>query len=400
MKYRARQQRLLTLLKEMEREHHVQVLSVTVDSKGRVSARSASLLLLVALLAAHAAAATCTLQRGSWFDLSVNVDGKSRRSVVYVPKSAPASNAPLVVALHYWGGTPEAMKNVFQTRADTNGYIIVAPEGYEKTWNAGIIGGPAMDTKSKDTLFITTVVNKMLSTGCVDSTRVNAVGFSLGGFMVHRLACEVPDLFSAFVSGSGLLGDKAKSGQVYYTCASGKPANVMHMHGTSDTTIYYDGHVFTGGLVTRSAEETFQFWAKNDGCDSAKTKVTYQKGAMTCKTATCSSSSREVTLCTVQGGTHALTGLEDAYWPFLLRHKRDSGKADASSSKPDVHVSSTKPDVHVSSEPAAHSSKKPADKSSHVVVPDDSDGIDISASTRVAVHALLLSVAAGLWALL
>eukprot|EP00727_Mastigamoeba_balamuthi_P004285 m51a1_g13854 hypothetical protein (287) ;mRNA; f:580517-581670 len=277
--------------------------------------------LLALLFAAQAMAATCSLQRGSWFNYYVTVDGKSRRSLVYVPKSAATSNAPLVVALHYWGGNPEAMKWTFQSKADANGYIIVAPEGYQQTWNAGVIGGAAMSTKSKDTLFITTVVKKLLTTGCVNSKHVSAVGFSLGAFMVHRLACEAPDLFSGFVANSGLLGDKTTSGQVFYTCTSGKSVNIMHLHGTADTTIHYNGQIFSGSTVTRSAEESFQFWAKNDGCNGSKTTVTYQKGSMTCKSATCSGS-KEVTLCTVQGGTHNLAGTEDAYWPFIKRHTK------------------------------------------------------------------------------
>eukprot|EP00727_Mastigamoeba_balamuthi_P006467 m51a1_g2440 hypothetical protein (275) ;mRNA; r:857010-858016 len=260
--------------------------------------------LLASMFALRATAATCSLQRGTWFDYYAN--GTSRRSLVYIPTSAATSNAPMIVALHYWGGTPEAMKSSFLSKANSDGYIIVAPEGYQSTWNAGIIGGEAMTSKSKDTAFISTVVTSLIATGCVDKARVATVGFSLGAFMVHRLAAETTGIFSAFVACSGLLGDKSTTGTVYYTCTSNKPVNLMHLHGTSDTTIYYDGHLFSAtGSATRSASESFKYWATHDSCDSTATTVSYQKDTMSCASATCSGS-REVVLCTVTGGTHSV----------------------------------------------------------------------------------------------
>lgn len=48
-----------------------------------------------------------------------------------------------------------------------------------------------------DVEFVRTLVNKLAEELCIDGDRVYAMGFSNGGFLSHRLACEASDLVAA-----------------------------------------------------------------------------------------------------------------------------------------------------------------------------------------------------------
>ena len=120
------------------------------------------------------------------------------------------AGAPLVIMLHGYGNDAKSFKQytAFDAEATARGYGVVyvtgAPSPEDPTsaigWNSGI-----GVSEKNDTGFLCALANYMCETYAFDNTRVFAVGFSNGAFMVHRLALEANDVFSAVVSVAGMM---------------------------------------------------------------------------------------------------------------------------------------------------------------------------------------------------
>ena len=84
------------------------------------------------------------------------------------------------------------------------------------------------------------MVEEVAAEHAVDRRRVYVVGFSNGGFMSYRLACDHADRIAAIVSISGATyADPDR-------CAPSEPVAVLEVHGTDDRTIPYDGGMWFG----------------------------------------------------------------------------------------------------------------------------------------------------------
>jgi polyhydroxybutyrate depolymerase len=146
---------------------------------------------------------------------------------------------------------------------------------------------------------------------------------SNGGFMSHRIGCELADQFAAIAPVAGVLGIP--------TCNPSRPMPVIHFHGTADTLVPYDGNAAMGFIPVL---DTFHGWADRDGCTGTPAQ-TYAKGDATCQTYSQCAGGAEVTLCTIDGGGHTWPGgtpvptlgltstdinATDAMWTFFSAH--------------------------------------------------------------------------------
>jgi len=225
-------------------------------------------------------------------DATWTIDG--RKVAVHVPASYdPTHPAPLVVDLHGLdsSGADQAKLAHMAAASEADGFIAIHPNGLGASWNGGECCDPSAKDGVKDTAFIGHVLDEAEARLCIDSDRVYAAGFSNGGFMAHRLGCELADRFAAIGSVSGVLGIDG--------CQPSRPVPVIQIHGTSDPIVPYGG----GGLFNyTSVASTISTWRTINGC-SAAAQPTYQHGD-----ATCVSSCGVVTLCTIDGGGHQWPG--------------------------------------------------------------------------------------------
>jgi polyhydroxybutyrate depolymerase len=139
----------------------------------------------------------------------------------------------------------------------------------------------------------------------IDASKIYVVGFSNGGFMAHRLACEV-DGIAGIVSVAGAGPAEGES------CTPAHPVSVLQIHGDADDTIKYEGGSALGRSTLprhSSARETVEGWGTRNGCkgklvgagtldiedklEGAETTVTRFSGC-----------TRPVELWTVRGGSH------------------------------------------------------------------------------------------------
>jgi polyhydroxybutyrate depolymerase len=98
--------------------------------------------------------------------------------------------------------------------------------GNSSAWNAGACCLPATSLESNDVKFISRLIDSIENQFMVDKSRVWAVGFSNGGMMAYRLACEIPDQITGIAVGAGAV--------TVETCAPSRAVNVIHLHGEQD----------------------------------------------------------------------------------------------------------------------------------------------------------------------
>lgn len=223
--------------------------------------RSALLLLmLLGGAAAYAQEPTPTPE-----PLSLVVDGLTRTYSLHVPDTL-TEPAPLVLVLHGRGGDGAGIARYtgFSDIADHEGFIVAYPDGLDGEWNA-VKDIPGYPDTHDDTAFLIALADALARQYPVDLARVYVAGFSNGGFMAQRAACDQTGRFAAFasVAAAGFGGMRA-------VCPESGQAPMLLMHGTADNNVLWDGVSVTRGgrtvAITYPVTQTLAFWAEFNGC--------------------------------------------------------------------------------------------------------------------------------------
>jgi polyhydroxybutyrate depolymerase len=221
----------------------------------------------------------------------------------YIPSSLSTTGpTPLVLALHGSGGDADSFAPVsgFDLLAERARFVAVYPDGYEQSWNAGRCCGPAVMRGSGDVAFIGKLLDVFLADPKlhIDPKAVYVSGFSLGGMMTYRLGCELSERIAAIGVVSGVLA--------YDSCQPKRAVPLLHIHGTSDHVVPYEGQSPPDGL--QSAPASVAEWRR------------------LCPVA-------DVELLTIEGGGHvwprdignspSLSGTRaaDSLWQFFASHR-------------------------------------------------------------------------------
>lgn len=175
--------------------------------------------------------------------------GLTRSYVVVRP--IHAVDAPVLVELQGCCTTPwvELARSGF-IGATGGAAILVYPAGYQERWNAGACCGSA---KVDDVAFLTAVIRKVSP-----RSPVYLVGYSNGGRMAYRMACERPDLFAA-VAVFGAVSA--------FPCAHPPPMPILIAAGTADPELTVPAYGFPhriGGLLEPSVSGQAAIYAAAD----------------------------------------------------------------------------------------------------------------------------------------
>lgn len=228
----------------------------------------------------------------------LTVGGLDRSYRMYVPAGLTGP-APLVVFLHGGFGSAESAERSYgwDAQADAGRFVVVYPDGLNRAWNTeGGCCGQSAARGVDDVAFVGAVVQDVQRQVSVDPARVYATGISNGGIMAYTLACRT-DLFAAIGPDSAtMLAD----------CPSPAPLSVIHIHGTADTRIPYDGGVGEGpaSIDGPSIPSVAATWRSVDRCADPTVTVA---GDVTTSSATCPDG-RAVELITIAGAGHQWPG--------------------------------------------------------------------------------------------
>ena len=258
-----------------------------------------------------------------------------RPYLLQVPKGYDAAKgAPLLVSLHGYGSDALEEESYlgFKALAESKTFLYAYPQGTpnelgKNFWNA-TDACCGFGSEVDDVAYITAVIDDVSARYKVDPSKIWLFGHSNGGFMAHRLGCELSTRLAAVVSLAGAVWkDETK-------CAPTARISVVQIHGDMDKTIYYEGGSAAGlgGPTHPSATQTVATWAKKNGCTGAlgltgradlvsdlaadETRVEAYAG---CPTGV------GVELWTLEGGSHIPSfgpGFRDRLFTFLDAHPK------------------------------------------------------------------------------
>jgi len=188
-----------------------------------------------------------------------------REYLLFIPESYSESEEyPLVIYLHSRGFTAEHNMDRTQLNpvADRNDFLVVYPRAINLVWNSGNgdrIGRSTPDVN--DVGFIDALIDILSTNYSIDPDRIYVAGWSNGGFMAYKLACQLSHRIAAIASVAGVLSDSTLA-----ECNPLRPVPILHIHGTTDKWVPIDG---CEGW--NSVDQTLSYWVAFNDCSKTIT---------------------------------------------------------------------------------------------------------------------------------
>lgn len=196
--------------------------------------------------------------------------GRGDRSVLVMPTDVVAGETPLIVSLHGFGGDSYLHSTYLplHERVNTDGFGLLLPNGQtgpdgSRFWNPTDVHGDKSGLN--DVAYLTEVI--AAARAVKDFGPVYVIGYSNGGFMAHHLGCKgLPGLRAvASLAGTSYVDDSS--------CAGAAPVSVLHVHGTADEVLRFEGDdsvrfLTPGGDAAFyiGAREIVSRWSDRAGC--------------------------------------------------------------------------------------------------------------------------------------
>ena len=227
---------------------------------------------------------------------TITWDGQERQYLEYVPSSYSESEAtPVLFMLH---GMGDEINNFFQaTRiqnvAEEQGWIVVCPQALEFNYEIPMLGSQSFGTcwnvgstvsvdlnmygmplnfdvtvseGVDDEGFLLATLEALKEEYNINQDKIFFAGFSLGGFMSHRMAITHGDIINSIAAVSGVIGNDITE------LTPVANVNVLQIFGTTDEMISYDGGMIS--LQTLGSynlglpvEQTVEYWRAFNQCD-------------------------------------------------------------------------------------------------------------------------------------
>ena len=237
--------------------------------------------------------------------VDVEVGGEARRYLLHVPEGLSGGAAfPLVLDFHGLTAGPESQDDLsgMSQKADEEGFIVATPEatGIGSSWGL-LPGRPETEADIEFAVRIVADVGERLP---VDASRVYATGFSNGGGLANRLACDEAETFAAIGSVSGAYPSSTD-------CDSNVPVPVIAFHGSNDFVVPFGGL----GDFLPAITDWAVAWAVRNGCPGDPQQEQVTEDVIRVWWEDCPAGA-DVQLYAVEGGAHGWPGSTSS--PVLL----------------------------------------------------------------------------------
>lgn len=205
--------------------------------------------------------------------ITLKVDNRIRNFVVYKPQNY-TPNMPLVLNLHGFtlNGNAQMLYTQFNKIADEVGCVVVYPSGIQRRWSAGTFMG--VQNKIDDVSFLGQLIDYMAINYSVDLTKVYSTGYSAGGFMSYRLACDLAGRIAAISPVSSSMTQ-----EVFSDCNPSRKIPILCINGTNDPVVSYNG--IPGQFP--STKKIVEFWTSSALCDPVLVEDTLPNISLTDK---------------------------------------------------------------------------------------------------------------------
>jgi polyhydroxybutyrate depolymerase len=233
--------------------------------------------------------------------VDVRFHGLRRSYRVHLPPGYDAARPlPMVVVVHGAFDTARGMERFtgFSDLADQEHFIALYPNGigilgYLQHWNAGHCCGKAAADEIDDVGFLARVIEDACARLAVDPRRIYMTGFSNGGMMVHRFACERGDLLAAVAPLAATAGGRPDNLTPEWSIAEPiRPMPLLAIHGSADDYVPFGGGTSPARDDTREywpVMRSLDVWIRSNGCGTTPVTryerqgkvhvTTWQKGA-------------------------------------------------------------------------------------------------------------------------
>ncbi len=176
----------------------------------------------------------CAGKNGAAGERSISIEsgGLERTFLLSAPESAlNGGPVPLVLVFHGVLADGNAIQTVtgFPEKAAQEGFITVAGDGIERSWNAGLCCDPAMRLGIDDVTFARDMVAAVEAEYCIDPERIFVTGFSNGAAMAFKLTCDASDLFAGFAPVGGTIAQ--------FPCEPSQPRPVETINNLEDPVV-------------------------------------------------------------------------------------------------------------------------------------------------------------------
>ena len=197
---------------------------------------------------------------------SFDFEEHHRNYMVYLPKNYNGTiNFPIVIYLHCYGWTAQQGMNYTKLHqvADSSDFLVVYPSAINN-WNSGIGDNPNWPTPNVDDVgFINAMIDTLSNHYSIDLERIYACGYSNGGFMSYKLACQLSHRIAAIASVGGVISTNTSA-----NCNPFRTMPVLQIHGTGDPWV-----PIKGATGWHSVDQTLSYWTNFNNCAKADTII-------------------------------------------------------------------------------------------------------------------------------
>lgn len=250
----------------------------------------------------------------------------NRTYVLHVPPNYTGRTpVPVVIDFHPLGGSGMGQMNAnnWRTVSDTQGFIMVYPNGVGNSWNVGRCCNPAQQQNVDDVGFTRAIINQLKTDACIDAKRVYATGCSNGGGMSYKVACDAADVIAAVAPVDFDCITGSTSSPSCAMCSPPRGITEVQFRGTNDSAVPYNGGntPVVAGLMFPGAMANFTTWGQINMCTGQPTALPNHAG---CQTYPMCEDGAETILCTVQNGGHCNNynsfGIVNIAWEIFQKH--------------------------------------------------------------------------------
>lgn len=207
----------------------------------------------------------------SW---SQEPDGFNRNVFYRYPVNDNSSN-PVAIVLHGNGGDAENEINKYSFLTK---HVIVAPQGYKKSWNIG-----REESKAPDVDFIGKIITQIVDLKNIDKNKISIIGYSNGSALINQLLIELKSInFESAVCAFSQLNTLQYRNGTFWSRSSidsdvhdlrVSPNNnkrILSFAGTEDKVCPYYGGLGIFNYNFINAEEVAFIWAKANNYQNQK----------------------------------------------------------------------------------------------------------------------------------
>jgi polyhydroxybutyrate depolymerase len=205
---------------------------------------------------------------------------------VNLPKSFKKKDKwPLIISMHGYGGSSQIQNYYVRLKSFQNeyGFVFASPNGLKNSegktyWNASNFCCDFEEKNIDDVAYIKSIIEEISNSsaiGRIDTSRIYLIGYSNGAFLASKIACSSEVKVAGVVSISGTSDLRDENGELIaaseFNCGHNRPIPTLHIHGTLDKTISYDGKD-NGNTGHVGALDHIKRWSIQNGCTGKLTK--------------------------------------------------------------------------------------------------------------------------------